>query len=75
MLWYAAYLALRAKKYGADLAVIDSVTTHYFALVFFWFARIPVAVNLHNVLWRISAERPKCDHQETKCMVFSKRCR
>ena len=51
MLLYAIYLAFRARRFGADLAIIDSGTTHYFALTAFWLLGVPVAVNLHNVLW------------------------
>jgi glycosyltransferase involved in cell wall biosynthesis len=49
--YYAARLALRARRFGADLALIDSGTSHYFALTAFKLFGIPVAVNLHNVLW------------------------
>ena len=48
---YAAYLALRAYRFGADLAIIDSGSAHYFALGFLRLFGIPVAVNFHNVLW------------------------
>jgi glycosyltransferase involved in cell wall biosynthesis len=48
---YGLYLAIRARRFGADVAVIDSGTTHYFTLMFFRLLGIPVAVNLHNVLW------------------------
>jgi glycosyltransferase involved in cell wall biosynthesis len=48
---YAIYLALRAKLFGADLAIIDSGSSHYFSLVAFNLVRIPVVVNFHNVLW------------------------
>jgi len=48
---YAADLAFRAWYFGAELAIIDSGTTHYFALTLFRLLGIPVAVNLHNVLW------------------------
>jgi glycogen(starch) synthase len=51
VLLYALYLAIRARRFGADFAIVDSGTTHYFALSVFWLLRIPVAVNLHNVLW------------------------
>jgi glycogen(starch) synthase len=51
MLLYAVYLAFRARRFKAGLAIIDSGTTHYFALTMFWLLGIPVAVNLHNVLW------------------------
>lgn len=50
---YGAYLAMRARRYRADIAIIDSGSTHYFALVLFRLFRIPVAVNLHNVLWPV----------------------
>lgn len=48
---YAWQLAWRARRFGADVALIDSGTTHYFALVFFRVFGVDVAVNLHNVLW------------------------
>jgi glycogen synthase len=48
---YAIRLARIARKFRADFALIDSGTTHYFALVVFWLMRIPVAVNFHNVRW------------------------
>jgi glycogen synthase len=48
---YAFYLAARAHRFGADLAVVDSGTAHYFALAIFRLLEIPVVVNLHNVLW------------------------
>jgi len=51
MLLYAVYLAFRARRFKADLAIVDSGTTHYFALTVFWLLGVPVAVNLHNVLW------------------------
>jgi len=48
---YATYLAARAWRFGADIAIIDSGTTHYFALILFRILGIHVVVNLHNVLW------------------------
>jgi glycogen synthase len=48
---YAWQLAWRARRFGADLAVIDSGTAHYFALAAFRLLGVPVAVNFHNVLW------------------------
>src|SRR5262249_27968005 len=48
---YAIYLAIRARRFGADLAIIDSGSAHYFALASFRLFRIPVAINFHNVLW------------------------
>jgi len=50
-IWYAVYLAMRAWRFGADLAVIDSGTAHYFAFALFGFFQIPVAINFHNTLW------------------------
>jgi glycogen synthase len=50
-LTYAVYLAVRARRFGADLALIDSGSTHYFALALFPLLGIPVAVNFHNSLW------------------------
>lgn len=48
---YALYLAYRAWRFRADVALIDSSTSHYFALTIFRLVGIPVVVNLHNVLW------------------------
>jgi glycogen synthase len=48
---YGLYLAARARRFGATVAVIDSGTSHYFALAPFRLLGISVLVNLHNVLW------------------------
>jgi glycogen(starch) synthase len=53
---YALRLARRARRFGADLAIIDSGSAHYFALAIFRLMRIPVAVNFHNVRWPIGFE-------------------
>lgn len=50
-LLYAVRLTTMAKRYGTDLAVIDSGTSQYFMLELFRLAGIPVAVNMHNVRW------------------------
>lgn len=50
-LLYAGYLCWRALRFRADLAIIDSGTTHYFFLLIFRLARIRVIANLHNTLW------------------------
>ena len=51
LILYGLYLAVRARRFRADIAVIDSGTTHHFALALFAALGIPVVVNLHNVLW------------------------
>jgi glycogen synthase len=51
MLLVAVRLAVRARTFRADVALIDSGTTHYFALAVFRLLGVRVAVNLHNVLW------------------------
>lgn len=48
---YALYLAIRAWRFGADLAIINAGTAHYFALTSFRLLGIPVAVNFHGTLW------------------------
>ena len=48
---HALYLAGRARRFGADLAIIDSGTAHYFTLACFRLLGIPVAINFHNTLW------------------------
>ena len=48
---YGTYLALRARSFGADLAVMNSGSAHYFALGLFRLLGIRVAVNFHNTLW------------------------
>ena len=62
-LHYACSLALRAYRFGADLAIIDAGTTHYFLLAFFRLFGIRVAVNLHNVLWPVGYPPQKKVHQ------------
>ena len=48
---YSIYLAYRARRFRADVAFIDSGTTHYFTLALFRLVGILVVPNLHNVLW------------------------
>ncbi|CUT11417.1 Glycosyltransferaselike [Bradyrhizobium sp.] len=48
---YSIYLAYRARRFRADVAFIDSGTTHYFTLTLFRLVGILVVPNLHNVLW------------------------
>lgn len=48
---YGVKLARMARAFGADLALIDSGTTHHFALGAFRLLGVPVAVNFHNVRW------------------------
>jgi glycosyltransferase involved in cell wall biosynthesis len=48
---YAVYLAVRARLFGANLAIIDFGSTHPFALTLFRWLGISVAVNFHNTLW------------------------
>ncbi|MDA9521544.1 hypothetical protein XI06_14585 [Bradyrhizobium sp. CCBAU 11434] len=48
---YAVYLCWRAVRFRADVAVIDSGTTHYFCLWLFRLFGIQVVPNLHNTLW------------------------
>jgi glycogen synthase len=62
-LHYACYLAFRAKRFGANLAIIDSGTTHYFLLAMFRLLGIRVAVNLHNVLWPVGFPPQKKVHR------------
>ena len=48
---YGVKLARMARAFRADLALIDSGTTHHFALTAFRLLGVPVAVNFHNVRW------------------------
>lgn len=48
---YARFLLKSAKVFGADVAIFDSGTTHWFMLTPFTKARIPVIASLHNPLW------------------------
>ena len=52
-LHYVLSLAFRAKRFGAELAIIDSGTAQYFLLAIFRLLGMQVAVNLHNVLWPV----------------------
>ncbi len=54
----ALYFTVRAKRFGADLAIVDSGSVHYFALATFWLASIPIVINFHNTLWP-NGSRPK----------------
>jgi glycosyltransferase involved in cell wall biosynthesis len=53
LVFYGIYLAIRARRFGANLAIVDSGTTHYFVLILFRALGIPVVVNMHNVLWPV----------------------
>lgn len=48
---YAFSLLATAVRFRANLAVLDSGTTHYFAMSLFRLAGIRVVVILHNSLW------------------------
>jgi glycosyltransferase involved in cell wall biosynthesis len=48
---YGLKLARMARAFGADLALVDSGTTHHFAVAAFRLLGIPVVVNFHNVRW------------------------
>jgi glycogen(starch) synthase len=48
---YALRLAREARRFRADLAIIDSGTSHWFMLNAFSALGIPVAANFHNVRW------------------------
>ncbi len=49
--WRALVLARRAREFKADLAIIDSGSSHFFALFALRIAGVPVAINFHNVMW------------------------
>jgi glycogen synthase len=51
LILYGIYLVIRAHRFRADIAIIDSGTSHYFVLTLFRVVGIPVVANLHNVLW------------------------
>ena len=59
---YATYLALRAWRFGADLAIINSGSAHYFSLSIFKVLSIPVAINFHNTIWPNGFEPVKWRH-------------
>lgn len=44
-------LAARAKRFGAEYAIVDSGVTHYFALAAFSALGIRTVVDFHNTLW------------------------
>lgn len=48
---YGLMLAIKAKRFGAQAAIIDSGTTHSFVLALFTLMGLRVAVNFHNVRW------------------------
>jgi glycogen(starch) synthase len=51
MIARSAYLARRARRFGADLAIVDASSAHCFALAFFALLKIPVVVDFHNTRW------------------------
>jgi glycosyltransferase involved in cell wall biosynthesis len=55
---YAWRLVQRARAFGAEIALVDSGVTHYFALALFPLFGIPVVPILHNCLWP-SGFRPR----------------
>ncbi len=48
---YGLGLLVTALRFGANLAVIDSGTTHYFVTALFRLFGIPVVPVLHNTIW------------------------
>ncbi|EAQ34239.1 Glycosyltransferase-like [Nitrobacter sp. Nb-311A] len=58
MVFRAFYLAYRAKRFGADFALINSGSAHYFALTAFRIVGIAVAVDFHNTLWPTGYPEP-----------------
>jgi len=50
-LWYGLSLVRSAIRYGAQVAVFDSGTTHWFALAPLALAGVQVVPCLHNTLW------------------------
>jgi glycogen synthase len=48
---YGLGLLATALRFRADVAVIDSGTTHYFITTLFWMLGIRVIPTLHNTLW------------------------
>ena len=58
-LLYALSLWVSALRFRATHAVVDSGTTHWFALVLFKLAGIEVHPNFHNVYWPVGYE-PQC---------------
>ena len=55
-LLYALSLWISALRFRATHAVVDSGTTHWFALVLFKLAGIEVHPNFHNVYWPVGYE-------------------
>lgn len=55
---YAYGLLKTARAFGADVALLDSGVTHFFAMSLFRRAGIPVVTILHNTLWA-SGFRPQ----------------
>ena len=48
---YGVGLLRTALKFGADVALVDSGSTHYFVLLLFRLAGVKVVPILHNTLW------------------------
>ncbi|WFU18788.1 glycosyltransferase family 4 protein [Bradyrhizobium sp. CB3481] len=50
-MWYALYLARRAWRFGAVVAILDLGTAPPFTFCFFRMLGIKVLVDMHNALW------------------------
>lgn len=50
-IWYAFYLAIRARRFGAVVAILDLGTAPPFSFFFFRLFGIKVIVDMHNALW------------------------
>jgi glycosyltransferase involved in cell wall biosynthesis len=52
-LFYALSLWITSVRYGADIVVIDSGTTHYFLMALFRLTSRALIVSLHNTIWPV----------------------
>jgi hypothetical protein len=68
---YSVRLARMARGFGADVALIDSGSAHYFSLAIFALMGVPVAVNFHNVRWpQGTAHFRSAHHSGPRFLVF-----
>jgi glycogen(starch) synthase len=50
-IWYGLSIITSALRFGADVVVVDSGTTHWFVLTLFAITRVRVVASLHNSYW------------------------
>lgn len=65
---YAWSLLRSARRFGASHALVDSGTTHWFALALFRLAGVEVIANFHNVYWPVGYPPTRLWHRAFRAL-------